>query len=284
MELYRVNSPIKITTIVENQSKHGNLLSEHGLSLLIECDNKCILFDTGASDLIVKNAMSLAVNPADIDYIILSHGHYDHTGGLKYMENKKVYVHPDIFIPKYKKINSQYKYIGLPHAREYYEKENNIEFVEVQQSTKLTENVELHVDFKKQVVGDFYLRTNNNYIHNVFTDELALSINTNNGLVIVTGCAHSGIINIIEKVIEDNGTRTIYALLGGFHLVNLSQKEVKIIAEKINHYHIKKIGISHCTGDKLAKYLNESHVFNYNVGDCFIGSSNLNIKQKHYQE
>ena len=257
-----MNSLIKIISIVENQSKHGNLLSEHGLSLLIYDNSKRIFFDTGASDLIVKNAMSLAVNPVDIDYIILSHGHYDHTGGLKYMENKKVYVHPDIFIPKYKKINNQYKYIGLPYAREYYEKENNIEFVEVQQSIKLTENVRLHVNFKKQVVGDFYLRTNNNYIHDAFTDELALSINTNNGLVIVTGCAHSGIINIIEKVLEDNGTRVIYALLGGLHLVNLPQKEVKLIAEKINSYHINMIGISHCTGDKLAQYLSESQVFN----------------------
>ena len=133
---------------------------------------------------------------------------------MKYIENKKVCVHPDIFIPKYEKTNNQYEYIGFPCTREYYEKENNIEFVEVQQSTKLTENIKLHVNFKKQVVGDFYLRTNNNYIHDVFTDELALSINTNNGLVIVTGCAHSGIINIIEKVIEDSETRTIYPKFG----------------------------------------------------------------------
>lgn len=273
-----MNSPIKITSIVENRTKHGNLLFEHGLSLLIEDNSNRVFFDTGASDLIVKNAMSLAVNLVDIDYIILSHGHYDHTGGLKYMGNKKVYVHPDIFIPKYKKTNNQYKYIGLSCAREYYEKENNIEFVEVHQSTKLTENVRLHANFKKQVVGDFYLRITNGYIPDVFTDELVLSINTKNGLVIVTGCAHSGIINIIEKVIEDTGTRTIYALLGGFHLVDLHQEEVKLIAEKINHYHINKIGISHCTGNKLAKYLSESQVFDFNVGDCFVESFKCKTK------
>ncbi len=265
-----MSASIKITAIVEDQSKHGNLLAEHGLSFLIECDDKRILFDSGASDLVVKNAMSLGIDLDNIDYVMLSHGHYDHTGGLEYIKSKPVYVHPDIFIPKYKKINNQYEYIGISHRKEHYEKENKIEFTEVRRSVYLTSNMMIHVNFKKRDLTNFYLKTNHSYVHDVFTDELALSINTNNGLVIISGCSHSGIVNIIEKVIEDRKTNNIYALLGGFHLANQTEEEVKRIAEKINHYHISMIGISHCTGDKLANYLNESRVFNFNAGDSFI--------------
>lgn len=265
-----MNTSIKITPIIENRSKHDNLLSEHGLGLLIECGKQRILFDTGASDLIVKNAMNLNINLADIDYAILSHGHYDHTGGLEYIKNKKVYVHPDIFIPKYEKINDQYVYDGIPYSKEHYEKENNLEFIEIRRSLKLTENINLHVGFTKPQPNVFYLKTDHNYTPDLFTDEVALSINTSKGLVIVTGCAHSGIINIIEKIIADNKATNIYALLGGFHLSDLTQKELEPIAEKINHYHINMIGISHCTGNKLAKYLKGSQIFDFNIGDHFI--------------
>ena len=220
-------------------------------------------------DLVAKNATNLAINLTDIDYVVLSHGHYDHTGGLEYLDNKKVYACPDIFIPKYIRTNDQYKYVGIPYSREYYEKENKIEFIDVQSSMKLTERISLHVNFKKQEPNDFYLKIDNNYTSDVFNDELVLSLNTNNGLIIVSGCSHSGIINIIEKVIGDDRTKNIYAFLGGFHLANLSQEKVKIIAEKISHYHINMIGISHCTGNKLAGYLNGSRVFDFNVGDCF---------------
>jgi len=211
--------------------------------------------------------MNLAINLTDIDYVVLSHEHYDHTGGLEYLDNKKVYACPDIFIPKYTKTNDQYKYVGIPYSSEYYEKENKIEFIDVQSSMNLTERIGSHINFKKQEPNGFYLKIDNNYTGDIFSDELVLSLNTNNGLVIVSGCAHSGIINIIEKPIGDNRTKNIYAFLDGFHLANLSQEKVKTIAEKISHHHINIIVISHCTGNKLASYLNGSNVFNFNVGD-----------------
>lgn len=261
---------VKITPIVENQSKLSNLLPEHGLSLLIECDGKRILFDTGAGDLVLSNAKELSIDLGAVDCIVLSHGHYDHTNGLQYMNNKKVYAHPDVFVPKYETINGRYEYVGFSHSKEHYETANNLEFIQVEQGIKLTENINLHTNFKKQEIKDFYLQTNTGYIQDAFNDELVLSINTDDGLVIISGCAHSGIVNIFDKVMADSGNKSIYAVFGGFHLYDLDHEEIKLAADAINNYNINTIGISHCTGDKLMKYLDNPKVFNFNIGDSFV--------------
>jgi 7,8-dihydropterin-6-yl-methyl-4-(beta-D-ribofuranosyl)aminobenzene 5'-phosphate synthase len=264
------NTPLKITVIVENKSNNKNLSPEHGLSLLIEYDNNHLLFDTGASNLITRNAANLNIDINNIDYIVLSHGHNDHVGGLASITNKKVYAHPDIFIPKYKKRNDQYIYDGgFTYSKEYYEKKNSIEFVWVNNELQLTENIKIHTGFKKEKHNDFYLKVNDNYLPDYFNDELALSIETTNGIIIVTGCAHSGIINIIDKIISDDKNKNIYAILGGFHLGNATSEKIESIAKIINNYNVNMIGISHCTGNKLAKYLKNSKVFNFNTGDIF---------------
>ena len=127
----------------------------------------------------------------------------------------------------------------------------------------------LHANFKKQATNKFYIKINNDYNPDLFTDELALSINTKNGLVIVTGCSHSGILNILEKIAKDTNAENMYALLGGLHLASTGEEEVKQIAEKIKQYNVHSLAISHCTGNKLAKYLAKTQVFDFNVGDCF---------------
>ncbi len=264
-----MNTPIKITPIVENKSKRNDLSAEHGLSLLIEGDNQRILFDTGASDLLVKNARILNINLTAIDCVILSHGHYDHLGGLIHIKNINVYTHPDIFIPKYEKINDQYAHIGMPHDKEYYEQKNGLQFIEVLQNTKLTKNISLHTNFKIPEPTNFYLKKGDDYTSDLFTDELALSINTKNGVIIISGCSHSGITNIIEKVLAESKTKKIHALLGGLHFFNFTQEEIKQAAKKINSYQISNLGISHCTGSKLADHLHGSQVFDFNIGDSF---------------
>lgn len=256
---------MKITALVENNTKRDDLLVEHGVSFLIEAGNKKILFDVGSTDKFLKNAEGLSISLDDIDCVALSHGHYDHVGGLEYLQNKTVYVHPDIFIPKYDLENGECEFAGFPRAREYYQND----FIEIKETLALYPNIKLHVDFKKPEISSFRLKVKNDYVPDLFTDELALSVNTPQGLVIVTGCAHSGIINIIEKVLADSDNKNIYALLGGFHLASLSQEATEEIAKKIENYNIKKIGISHCTGDKLAGCLTKAEVFDFNTGDLF---------------
>ena len=261
---------MQATVLVENNSNCDDLLTEHGVSFLIEADGKKVIFDVGATDLFLKNAKNLSMDLSGVDQVILSHGHYDHIGGLEYIKNKKVYVHPDIFIPKYHMNNDLYEYSGFSQSKGHYKSINGLEFIEIRKTLSLTSNIKLHVDFKKPAPNDFYLKVDEEYVPDLFVDELVLSVNTPSGLVIVTGCAHSGIINIIDKVISDSGSEDIYALLGGFHLYDLDQEETKNIAKEISQYNISKIGISHCTGDNLAQYLPGSEVFDFNVGSQFI--------------
>lgn len=264
---------LKITVLSENQTKNPELKSEHGFSLYVETDNKNFIFDTGASGNFIENAGKLEVDLEKINSVILSHGHYDHTGGLSHFKNKVVYAHPDLFIPKYKKTdNLLFEYIGNEYVRCFYEHNNKLEIRNVTESIELFADINLVCGFKKAASENyFYVKPpcENLYIKDSFNDELVLTINTANGLVIITGCAHSGIINIIEKCLQITGQSKIFALLGGFHLSKIEEKEVKEIAGKIDAYHIENIGISHCTGDVLAKYLTFGKVFNFNTGDEF---------------
>ena len=140
---------LKITVLSENNTKKDTFLSEHGLSLLIEVAGKKILFDTGASDCFIKNAKQLDINLNSIDCIVLSHGHYDHVGGLHHLRNKKVFVHPHIFNQKYKLENSKYKAIGFEFSKSYYENNNNLDFIEISENTNIDPEIKLIVNFKK---------------------------------------------------------------------------------------------------------------------------------------
>lgn len=261
---------LKITVLSENTTRSQDFISEHGLALHIEADSHKILFDTGASDNFLKNAEKLNLALTDTATVILSHGHYDHTGGLQYVYGKQIHCHPDLFIPKYKTTDQkEYTYIGNEYIRCFYENNNRITFRLHQTTTELFPGFWLITDFKKEPQKPyFYKRTGpQEYLPDDFSDELALAIQTSKGLVIITGCAHSGIINIIDKGIAITGEKHIHMLLGGFHLSKESSSKVREVANKINDYTIQNIGISHCTGKELSQYLNCKNVFNFNTGE-----------------
>ncbi|MDD5456273.1 MAG: MBL fold metallo-hydrolase [Candidatus Margulisbacteria bacterium] len=259
-----------ITVLCENNSQRSDLEAEHGFSLFIEADNKKYLFDTGASDKYLKNAKTLGIDITNINKVILSHSHYDHTGGLELLDDKTVFVHQHFFNKKYKKINDRHEYIGIKLDETEYELGNRIKFLKLCTFFVLDDSTRLVCDFSKQNnQNDFYIKINDRFQPDYFNDEIIVTFNTKKGLVILTGCSHSGIINIINKAIEINKTDKIYTLLGGLHLSKLSEGENKSIAGKLNRYKIANIGISHCTGDKLLKYLSPGTAFNFNTGDKF---------------
>ena len=263
--------PISVTALVENTSGKPSITGEWGQSLLVEADGQKILFDTGPSALITKNAAALGVDIASVDRIVLSHGHYDHTGGLqevltkihesgKHPDGIEIIAHPDIFSPKYFYIKDFVeKYIGIPFPREELEALGgrfNLSKAPVRLSENMltTGEVEISVDFEK-IDKDLHVKDGQAHVHDKLADDLGIIIKTGQGLVILLGCAHRGIVNTILHAQKVAGIKEIYAVIGGTHLISADKEQMQSTIVAVKGFNIKKLGVSHCTGLKSAAIL-----------------------------
>jgi len=259
---------LKITTLIENMAEESNELAfEHGFSALIELNGKTILFDTGQSGAFADNAKALGKRLEEVDAVVLSHGHYDHTGGVpvlleKLKENTPVYVGKEFFTPKYKKLeDGSYKYNGIPFEKEILTgKETRIQlnFIE-NDRTGIGEHLVLFKNFScvteyEKANPNFYIKTETGYEPDYFADEIALGILTEAGVVLVAGCSHAGIINILTHV-KRTMDLPVAAVLGGTHLVEAGEERLLHTVEAIRAHGVKKIAVSHCTGEAGIKLL-----------------------------
>ena len=263
--------PITVTTLVENTAGTPFTIGEWGQSLLVEADGQKILFDTGPSAMITSNATALGVDIATVDRIVLSHGHYDHTGGLKEVLTKiresgkrpdgiEIVAHPDIFPPKYFYIKDFVeKYIGIPFPRAELEGLGG-RFNLSKAPVRLSENmltpgeVEIIVDFEK-IDKDLHVKEDGAQVHDKLADDLGIIIKTDQGLVILLGCAHRGIVNTILHAQKVTGIKEIYAVIGGTHLISAGAEQMQATVQALKGFNIKKLGASHCTGAKSAAIL-----------------------------
>jgi len=252
---------LKITTLIENNpDDKGELFFEHGLSLYIETNGINILFDAGQSDKFIENAKSLGKNLNELDYCILSHGHYDHTGGLEKLSQEVcnfplLLVGVEFFKPKYKVVESNdYVFNGNSFDEEFLSREQiNIKKVS-EGITYLAENIMVFHDFTKVTDYEkrnsrFFLKEKDAYVPDDFRDEIALGIITKKGLVIIVGCSHVGIVNIL-KTISERVNLPIYAVIGGTHLVEADESRIQKTMDAFKEMNIQLIAVSHCTGDK----------------------------------
>lgn len=246
-----------IKTLVEDTPINSDLKTEHGLSLYIETKNHKILFDTGASDLFLKNAEKLNVDIASIDTVIISHGHYDHGGGLSSFLNKnpkaKVYIHNKAFEKHYsKRLNKNVEDIGInPDIKK------NPQIILVKESYYIDEELELFSnvtgrEFFSSCNNSLFMESENGLVNDTFQHEQNLVIKENGKHVLIVGCAHNGIINIINHFVRLKGILPEYAF-GGFHLFNYGSNKTEnlTMVSKIGNHLNQSQTIyytGHCTG------------------------------------
>jgi 7,8-dihydropterin-6-yl-methyl-4-(beta-D-ribofuranosyl)aminobenzene 5'-phosphate synthase len=275
---------IKITTLSENYSGvMKGILAEHGLSILVETRDAKILFDTGQSISLIHNMNVLRVNPREVSKVVLSHGHYDHTGGLRSflerVDEVEVFSHPDIFQKKYKRLKigseERYRYIGIPFNRSELEsmgatfnlKKNP---VKVMDGIFTTGEVERRSDFEK---GDpnLFVQEKQRYTRDKLLDDQGLVVRSDKGLIVLLGCAHSGVVNTIAYV-KEVFNEEVFAILGGTHLSSVGEHQIKDTIKYFKRIDVKRIGVSHCTGLEVARRLGNEFkrsFFYNNTGKVF---------------
>jgi 7,8-dihydropterin-6-yl-methyl-4-(beta-D-ribofuranosyl)aminobenzene 5'-phosphate synthase len=235
---------MKISILTENTAGK-KFLAEHGLSYFIEYENQKFLFDTGHSDVFLKNAIQLGINiQAEVKTIILSHGHWDHGDGLKYLKNKTLLTHPSAFMKRYHRKESVN--LGLALTREKIEEK--FDLITSKEPYSLTQGVIYLGEIPR--LNDFESKTtpfmDASGSDDFVPDDSALAVIKDNGLIVITGCSHAGICNIIEYAKKVSGIRSVNAVIGGFHLKYNDMQTLKTI----NYLKKEKIGEiypSHCT-------------------------------------
>jgi len=260
---------IRITVLCDNLVCRLGGSGEHGFSAFIEMDNGKYLFDTGIGYFIVANSLVLGKDLRTVRKIFLSHGHYDHTGGLpevlKMRGKVNVHAHPHIFLDKIavfkKDVKETKRFVGILFKKGYLESLGadfifNTKFIEVEKGIFLTGEVPRKTPFEKPDPR-LFIEVNGKRTQDILLDDQSLILDSKKGLILILGCAHSGMINIINHVIKKTKKEKIYAILGGTHLDFLTPEQLEESINFLKKFEIEKIGVSHCTGMKASFRLHE---------------------------
>lgn len=227
-----VTAPVKIHVIYDNYVYKTGTEADWGFSILIEGLDKCILFDTGTKpEIFEANFKEMGLDASEIDEVFISHEHRDHFGGLEAM----LKMNPDVKVVVPETFGKNF-------------------FKITEKTGSLTELVSRPV----QVCRGLYTTG----VLGRAIPEQSLVLNTDQGLVVMTGCSHPGIINILEQVKKDFG-KDIYMVFGGFHLMNKTEEEINEIIERMNELGVQKCGATHCTGEQQINWFRQAFGENF---------------------
>ncbi len=247
---------ISITVIAEDTAPNRHFVPVHGLCLHLDFDGHQVLLDSAQEHGLAPNAKHLGINPENIEFLVLSHGHYDHTGGIAWLIDNGfsggVCYHPDALEPSWSRSkNGSSRPIGIPGKD-----------AAALQSGKavLMPSAGPREIIPGMMTTGYIERTHRNEESSIFfkdraleqadsiPEDQALFFNTSKGIVVCCGCCHAGLANTLNRVAELSGASSIYALIGGLHLYNAPLQIIKSAIDAINHRNIQVIAPGHCTG------------------------------------
>jgi 7,8-dihydropterin-6-yl-methyl-4-(beta-D-ribofuranosyl)aminobenzene 5'-phosphate synthase len=249
---------VRITTLSENTAGMPRLLAEWGLSILIETDRANVLLDTGQIIAAAYNADSLGIDLGCVDKIVLSHGHHDHTGGFREVLTRigrptEVIAHPDIWTAKYgKRWDREPIYAGIPYGRLELEK-YGARFHETREPVRITDNIMTTGEVPmvtgfESIAPTLVVKENGEYKPDPLLDDQAVILNTPEGLAVILGCAHHGMINTIYHARALTGVKQVAMVIGGCHLVDATEEQIWMTIAALKELGVPRIGVSHCTG------------------------------------
>lgn len=264
---------LRLTVVVENSAPFANssIWAQHGLSIFLDlyCGRETmkLLLDTGACpEVMLHNADALHIDLSQLDLICLSHGHYDHTGGLIGVLERAgrricILVHPEIFAPKLK-MQPFLQFIGPPFSRIQAEAAGGV-IIDCRGPAAIAPGVMTTGEVKRQedfeMTSGFWTIKEGQYVKDSIPDDLALAIKIEGkGLAVITGCAHAGIINTIKHAQKITGEEELYAVIGGFHLSGAGETRLNATAEALRKLDPAIVCPGHCTGQKAICRLQEA--------------------------
>lgn len=285
---------VKLTNIVDNTTQdNSDFIPSSGLSYLFEFEDKKILFDAGDQGMVLRHNMQLLdIDPKTIDTLVLSHGHWDHTFGIEALMNSRgdapvleIIAHPHAFkerrvtkfvlrilaLLKYKIYN-----FGFPKlSKEIREKISLTPVTEPFELTPLLTTIGEISEWKEKPskIDKLTIKLDKKFVKDEILDDLSLILKTKEGIVLILGCGHAGVLNICLRAKEIYPNEDIKMIIGGTHLVALSEEEeLEYVAQKLDkEYKRPMLYFSHCTGKKaikfMANYFGKEIVKSFKVGD-----------------
>lgn len=252
-----------IKIVVDNEAAEG-YIAEHGFALWIEIREHRVLFDTGNRGALLPNLEKLDLSMAALTDLVVSHGHYDHTGGVQAVVDAagevQIYIHQAALQPRYSISDDETKPVRMPiGSMQALQQVPDSSIHWLTHPFKIAENLGLTGPIPRQTgyedSGGPFFYDPQGQRPDPIEDDTALWMMTPQGLTICVGCSHSGIVNTIRTILEITGERAINTIIGGLHLINASPERLEHTVQALNEFSLDRLIACHCTGDEAFSYL-----------------------------